>query len=84
LSGRERAGETIQKILAAIKPEAIYFSEQNGHRGAVMVVQVNEASAIPSIAEPFFLTFNAQCHFRIAMTPEDLAKSGLDKIGKGF
>ena len=78
------AGETLQKILAAIKPEAVYVTEQDGHRGAVIVVHMNDASAIPSIAEPFYLAFNAQCHFRIAMTPDDLAKSALDKIAKGL
>ncbi len=33
-------------------------------------------------AEPWFLTFNADCEFRIAMTPEDLAKVGLEELGK--
>jgi hypothetical protein len=84
LARKGMIGQTIQKILAAVKPEAIYFSEQDGHRGAVMVVQVKEASEIPGIAEPFFLSLNAECKFRIAMTPEDLAKSGLDKLAKEF
>ncbi len=76
------AGETIQKILASIKPEAVYFTEQDGNRGALLVVDLKDPSAIPGIAEPFFLAFNAQCKFRIAMTPEELAKSDLDKIAK--
>jgi len=29
-----------------------------------------------------FLTFNADAKLRIAMTPDDLKKSGLDSIGK--
>ena len=78
------AGKTIQKILEAIKPEAAYFSEQNGHRGAVLIVDMKDASAIPALAEPWFLSFNADCNFRIAMTPEDLARSGLDKIAKSW
>jgi len=78
------AGATIQKIMESIKPEAIYFTDQDGHRGAVMIADVKDASAIPGIAEPFFLTFNAQCKFRIAMTAGDLAKSGIDEIAKGL
>jgi len=78
------AGKTIQKILEAIKPEAVYFSEQDGHRGGVLIVDVKESSSIPSIAEPFFLSFNATCNFRIAMTPEDLGRSGLDKLGSSW
>jgi hypothetical protein len=78
------AGETLQKIIGSIKPEAVYFTEQDGHRGALLVVNMNESSEIPALAEPFYLSFNATCHFRVAMTPEDLAKSGLDKIAKGL
>jgi hypothetical protein len=78
------AGKTIQKILEAIKPEAAYFTEQNGHRGALLIVDMKDSSAIPSLAEPWFLSFNADCNFRIAMTPEDLARSGLDRIAKSW
>jgi len=39
--------------------------------------------AIPfSGGVPFFLNFNADCEFRIAMSPEDLGKAGLDELGK--
>ena len=46
------------------------------------MVEVKDAGDIPRHAEPFFLNFNADCRFRIAMTPEDLAKAGLDKLSK--
>jgi hypothetical protein len=77
-------GKTIQKILETIKPETVYFSEQDGHRGAMLVVDVKDASSIPAIAEPFYLSFNATCNFRIAMSHEDLGRSGLDKIGSSW
>ena len=76
------AGQKIQKILEAIKPEAVYFSEQNGHRGGVLVVNVNNPSDVPPLAEPWFLTFNAEVEFRIAMTPEDLGRANLESLGK--
>jgi hypothetical protein len=76
------AGPKIQKILEAIKPEAAYFSEHFGHRGGTLVVNVNAASDVPALAEPWFLTFNAEVEFRIAMTPEDLGRSNLDALGK--
>ena len=76
------AGETIGKILEASKPEVVYFTEQDGHRGAVMVVNIDDASQIPAFAEPWFLNFNADCEFRIAMTPEDLKRGGLKELGK--
>jgi hypothetical protein len=77
-----RASEIIQRILDDLKPESIYFTEQGGTRGAVAIIDVNKPSDIPSFSEPFFLNFNADCEFRIAMSPEDLGKAGLDKLGK--
>jgi len=75
-------GAKMEQILKATKPETIYFTEQDGHRGAVAVVEMSEASQIPAVAEPWFLAFNADVKMRIAMTPADLAKSGIDKLGK--
>lgn len=76
------AGAKLAKILDAIKPEAAYFTEHNGQRGAVLIVDLADASKIPALAEPWFLTFQADCEFRIAMTPEDLKRSGIDAMGK--
>lgn len=76
------AGAKINKIMEAIKPEAAYFTEMNGSRGCVMVVDLADASKIPSLAEPWFLSFEADVEFRIAMTPDDLKRAGLDDIGK--
>src|SRR3970040_494754 len=75
-------GEIIGRVIDDIKPESIYFSEQDGSRGAVMVVEVPDASAIPSIVEPWFLNFEGHCEFRIAMTPDDLMKANLTKLAE--
>jgi hypothetical protein len=75
-------GQKIRRILEAIKPEAVYFCEHNGQRGGTLVVNINDPSDIPVLAEPWFLTFNAQVEFRVAMTPEDLARSNLEALGK--
>lgn len=76
------AGTKLNRILEAIKPEAAYFTEQNGQRGAVLVVDLPDPSKIPALAEPWFLTFQADVEFRVAMTPDDLKKAGLDELGK--
>lgn len=76
------AGRKVQKILEATKPEAAYFSEQNGHRGGTLVVNVIDPSDVPRLAEPWFLTFNAEVEFRICMMPEDLGRANLDTLGK--
>ncbi len=75
------AGQRIQKILGELKPEAVYFTEFDGLRSAVVIVNIDDASKIPTIAEPWFLTFNADVRLHPVMTPEDLGKSGIDKIG---
>ena len=75
-------GATLNKILETIKPEAVYFTEQDGHRGCVLIVDVADPSRIPALAEPWYLSFDANVKFRIVMGPEDLKKSGLDAIAK--
>ena len=52
-------GQKFQQILADLKPEAAYFSEGNGKRGGIFIVDITEPSQVPAIAEPFFLTFDA-------------------------
>ncbi len=76
------AGAKMQKILADLKPEAAYFSEFDGQRGGIIIVNMDNASQIPALAEPWFLTFNARVEFKVAMTPEDLGRAGLEALGK--
>ena len=75
------AGERIQKILKDLKPEAMYFTEEHGKRGGIMVIDVASASDVPRIAEPFFIMYNAEVRFRICMLPEDLGRAGLEELG---
>jgi hypothetical protein len=76
------AGKKLGDILDAIKPETVYFTEQDGKRGAIVVVDLADPSKIPGVSEPWFITFNADVKCRIAMTPDDLKKAGLDALGK--
>lgn len=75
-------GSTLNRILDDLKPETALFTERNGHRGGFMVVDVADASDIPRLAEPWFLAFGADVEFRVAMTPDDLSRAGLDALGK--
>jgi hypothetical protein len=74
--------DKIGRILEETKPETIYFTEFGGRRGAIMAVNVSDQSQIPSLAEPWFLQFNADVEFHVAMRPEDLRKAGLENLGK--
>jgi hypothetical protein len=72
----------MESVLAQLKPEATYFLEEDGHRTAILILEMKDASQIPSIAEPFFLSMNAEVRFHPVMTPEDLGRAGLDELGK--
>jgi hypothetical protein len=75
------AGEKINRILSDANPEAVYFVEQHGQRSVMVFLDVPSSADIPALAEPWMLTFNADTKFRIAMTPDDLARSGLEELG---
>lgn len=77
-------GPKIGRILEDIKPEATYFIEEGGKRTALLLVEVADPSRIPAIAEPFFLTFNANVEFHVVMSPDQLGKAGLEQLGKKY
>ena len=79
---QKKAGPIIQKILEELKPEAVYFTERDGTRGGVFIVDVADPSRVPFFAEPFFLSFNADVKFHVVMSPQDLGKAGLDALGE--
>jgi hypothetical protein len=71
-----RLGETIDAILADLKPESAYFTTDGGRRTGFLFVDIDDASQIPGIAEPWFLAFNADIELRPVMVPADLKKAG--------
>ena len=71
-----KLGEIIQSILADLKPEAAYFTDSDGRRAGFIFLEIQDASQIPGIAEPWFLAFNASVEIHPVMVPADLAKAG--------
>ena len=78
------ASRKMRRILEETKPEYVYFALEDGRRAVYMIVDVTDPSKIPSLTEPWFLTFDADVEFKLGMTPEDLAKSGLEELGKNW
>lgn len=67
-----RLGETMASILEDLQPEAAYFTDVEGTRGGVLVVDMEDASQIPAVTEPLLLGLGATIRVQPVMTPEDL------------
>lgn len=76
------AGAKLMRILEATKPEAVYFTERNGQRGAVLILEMSDPSQLPALVEPWMLSFESDIELRPVMTPDDLARAGLEELGK--
>ena len=70
-----KLGTTIQSIVTDLKPEAVYFTDDNGQRTAFLFLEMHDASQIPAIAEPWFLAFNASIEIHPVMVLDDLGKA---------
>lgn len=68
-------GKKMQDLLKEVKAEAAYFTTICGSRGGYVIVNLDNASQIPAVAEPFFIWLKAEIEFYPVMTPEDLAKA---------
>jgi hypothetical protein len=77
-----KIGELMGRILESIKPETAYFTEHDGMRSGMFLIDVQTPSEIPRFAEPFFLNFQANCKLRIVMSPQELQQSGIEALGK--
>jgi len=78
---------TLKKILADLKPEAVYFvAVDSGERCALAVFDMKDSSELPKVAEPWFLAFNAKVSVRPTMNPQDLvaAEPGFKRAIKEF
>ncbi len=76
------AGRKTEAILEELKPEAVYFTEMNGKRTVLAIVDLESPSKVPALAEPWFLTFNADVEFHVVMGEKELAEGGLVDLGR--
>ena len=70
----------IQQVMEKAKPEASYFTTEDGDRTSYMFFDLADPSDIPMIAEPAFMNLNAKVTFAPVMNLEDL-QTGLAKLG---
>ena len=76
-----RLPEIMQHISKTLKPEAEYYTSENGQRSAFIFFDLKDPSDLPSICEPLYMELNAKIEFFPAMNKEDLTK-GLEKWAK--
>ena len=71
-----RLTETVAGILDELKPEAAYFlADEKGKRTGYIFFEMQDASQIPAVAEPWFLSLNASVELYPVMVPADLKKA---------
>jgi len=78
--------DTLQSVLEDLKPEAVYFSDIEGARGGYLLVNMDDASQIPAVAEPLFLAMDATVQVHPVFTPEDMprAMEGLQQAAQKY
>jgi hypothetical protein len=74
-------GQRMQQVLSELKPEATYFLEEAGQRTVILILDLQQTSDIPKVAEPFFF-MGADVFIHPVMTPQDLANANLDELGR--
>ncbi|HEY7228429.1 MAG TPA: hypothetical protein VH481_09920 [Nitrososphaeraceae archaeon] len=74
----------IEDYINKFNCEASYFTEVNGNRTFVFVLDLPSPDMIPAIAEPLFQGFDANVEVHPAMNLQDLksAISKFQKLGK--
>ncbi len=66
----------LQAILDDVKPEAVYFSIEDGQRTLYVITDIRDVAQIPSAAEPWWLTFKADVSVSPAFTLGDMDAIG--------
>jgi hypothetical protein len=74
-------GKIIGTFQEKWKPEASYFYTVGGDRTAMFVVDIKEASQMPSMFEPLFAQLDARIDLKPVLNTTDL-QSGLAALAK--
>ncbi|MET8137592.1 DUF3303 family protein [Streptomyces sp. NPDC005251] len=72
--------QLMQETMEKLKPEAAYFTTNDGNRACYLVFDLQDSSQIPVIAEPFFMSLGARIELSPVMNADDLQK-GLSQLG---
>ena len=70
-----RFPETFQSIMEQLQPEAAYFTDVEGARGAYLVVNLDDVTELPSITEPLFQALDATIQINLVSTLEEVQRA---------
>ena len=70
-----RFPQTFQSIMEELQPEAAYFTDVEGCRGAYLVVNLDDVTELPSITEPLFQALDATIQINLVSTLEDIQRA---------
>ncbi|MER5551447.1 hypothetical protein ABT001_07170 [Streptomyces sp. NPDC002793] len=68
----------VQEVVEQLKPEAAYFTVQNGQRTCLMVFDMQDSAQMPPLMEPLFHT-GSKIALQPVMNLDDL-RAGLGEI----
>ncbi|WP_328495540.1 hypothetical protein OHS59_24435 [Streptomyces sp. NBC_00414] len=71
--------ELMKETLDQLKPEAAYFGALGGRRTALLFLDMQDSSELPSVGEPFFTQFDAEVEVSPIMNGDDL-QEGLSQL----
>ena len=73
-------------IMGDIRPEAVYFTIDNGQRTLYFFVNIENVEDMPRIAEPLWLSLKADVSVLPAFTPEDMEQTMrvVDELAKKY
>ena len=72
-------GKTIQNFIEKAKPEAAYFTVDNGQRTGYFVFDMTQSSMMPALFEESLMTLGADLQLTPVMNGEEL-RAGLAAI----
>jgi hypothetical protein len=70
-----RFPQTFQSVIEDLQPEAAYFTDMDGTRGAYFVVNVEELSEMASKTETLLQGLGTKIKIRFVWTPEDVQEA---------
>lgn len=72
----------MESAIAALKPEAAYFTLDDGDRTCFYYFDMQQSSQIPPLIESFFMDLNAKVTLQPVMNADDL-RIGLSELMSG-